>query len=90
MQRSIDRLIAERARADGRILLTFDLDFGAILALGVVDRPSAVIFRLVDERADSVNRRLDAVLSEQISALQSGALILVEDTRYRIRMLPIR
>ena len=90
MQRADDRLIAERARSERRILLTFDLDFGAILAVGVVDRPSAVIFRLADERADSVNRRLEAVLSDQAEALQSGALILVEDARYRIRMLPIR
>ena len=90
MQRAEDRLVAEKARADNRILLTFDLDFGAILALGVVDRPSAVIFRLADEKADSVNRRLEAVLSEQAEALESGALILVEDARYRIRRLPIR
>jgi len=90
MQRASDRLIAEQARSDERILLTFDLDFGAILALGVVDRPSAVIFRLADERADSVNRRLEAVISEQAGAIQSGALILVEDARYRIRSLPIR
>jgi predicted nuclease of predicted toxin-antitoxin system len=83
-------MLAEKARADNRILLTFDLDFGAILALGVVDRPSVVIFRLSDERADSVNRRLEAVLSDQAAALESGALILIEDTRYRIRSLPIR
>jgi len=90
MQRAPDRVLAEKARADNQILLTFDLDFGAILALGVVDRPSAVIFRLSDERADSVNRRLEAVLSQEAAALESGALILVEDTRYRVRSLPIR
>ncbi len=90
MQRAGDPLIVEKARADNRVLLTFDLDFGAILALGVVDRPSAVIFRLADETVDSVNRRLEVVLSEQAKALESGALILVEDARYRIRLLPIR
>jgi hypothetical protein len=55
-----------------------------------MDRPSVIIIRLTDERADSVNRRLEVVLSEQAVALQSGALILVEDARYRIRLLPIR
>jgi predicted nuclease of predicted toxin-antitoxin system len=90
MQRASDKSIADRARAQQRIVLTFDLDFGAVLALGVVDRPSVVIFRLSDERPDSVNRRLEAVLSEQAAALQSGALVLVEDARYRIRSLPIR
>jgi hypothetical protein len=54
-----------------------------------MDRLSVIIFRLTDERADSVNRRLEAVLSEQAVALHSGALILVEDARYRIRLLPI-
>jgi predicted nuclease of predicted toxin-antitoxin system len=90
MQRADDRSIAERARAERCILLTFDLDFGAVLAIGVVDRPSVVIFRLADERAESVNHRLATVLSEQSSALESGALILVEDSRYRVRSLPMR
>lgn len=49
-----------------------------------------MIFRLTDERAGSVNRRLEGVLSEQAEALASGALILVEDARYRVRRLPIR
>jgi predicted nuclease of predicted toxin-antitoxin system len=89
MQRASDQSIADRARADARIVLTFDLDFGTVLALGVVDRPSVVIFRLSDERAEAVNRRLEAVLSEQGPALQSGALVLVEDARYRVRLLPI-
>lgn len=90
MQRATDGMLVERARADERILLTFDLDFGSILALGIVARPSVVIFRLADERAASVNRRLEGVLSEQAGALASGALILVEDARYRIRRLPIK
>ena len=90
MQRAADRRLTEKARADERIVLTFDLDFGEILALGVVDRPSVVIFRLEDERAVSVNRRLEAVLSEQSKALEHAALILVEDARYRVRLLPIR
>ena len=46
--------------------------------------------RLSDERVDSVNRRLKAVLSEQAAALQSGVLVLIEDARYRVRLLPVR
>lgn len=45
----------ERARTDGSIVLSFDLDFGDILALGVMDKPSVILFRLADERAESVN-----------------------------------
>ena len=89
LQRATDRELIDKARADSRVLLTFDLDFGEILALGVVDHPSVVIFRLTNERADAVNRRLEVVLAEQAEALNSGALVLVEDARYRVRRLPI-
>ena len=43
----------------------------------------------MDERADSVNRQLEAVLSEQAESLESGALVLIEDARYRVQRLPI-
>jgi predicted nuclease of predicted toxin-antitoxin system len=90
LQRAPDAQVIQRARSDRSIVLTFDLDFGDLLALGVLDKPSTIIFRLADERADSVNRRLTTVLTERRGELDSGALILVEDTRYRVRKLPIR
>jgi len=89
LERAADVVLVERARADGSVLITFDLDFGDILALGVFDKPSAIILRLADERADSVNQRLTVVLEERVADLQLGALILVEDSRYRVRKLPI-
>jgi predicted nuclease of predicted toxin-antitoxin system len=89
LQRAPDPDLVERARANGSILVTFDLDFGDILALGVLDKPCVIIFRLADERADSVNQRLAVVLTERHVDLESGALILVEDTRYRMRKLTI-
>jgi len=89
LERAHDMQLVERARADGSVIVTFDLDFGDILALGVFDKPSAIIFRLADERADSVNQRLALVLDERRADLESGALIIVEDTRYRVRRLPI-
>jgi predicted nuclease of predicted toxin-antitoxin system len=89
MQRAPDAQVIALARTDGSVVLSFDLDFGDLLALGVTDKPSVILFRLADERAESVNRRLSTVLNEQVTALESGALILVQDTRYRVRKLPI-
>ena len=66
LQRAADIVLVERARADGSVVITFDLDFGDILALGVLDKPSVIIFRLTDERADSVNQRLAVVLEERV------------------------
>lgn len=89
LERASDSEICEFARTEDRVVLAFDLDFGAILALNLLARPSVVIFRLSDETASSVNARLDLVIRDQSAALQSGALVLVEDSRYRVRMLPI-
>ena len=89
LQRSPDLELVHRARADSSVVLTFDLDFGDILALGVLDKPSVILFRLADERAESVNRHLSTVLLERHAELVAGALILVEDTQYRVRKLPI-
>ena len=89
LQRAPDAELVQRARADHSIIITFDLDFGDILALGVLDKPSVIIFRLADERVDSVHQRLAVVLTERHVDLEAGALILVEDTRYRVRKLPI-
>jgi predicted nuclease of predicted toxin-antitoxin system len=89
LARAMDAELVERARADSSVVVTFDLDFGDILALGVLDKPSVIICRLPDERPDSVNRHLATVLGERLAELESGALILIEDTRYRVRKLPI-
>jgi len=89
LQRAADADVVARARVDSSVVLTFDLDFGDVLAVGVLDKPSVILFRLADERADSVNRRLATVLAERLAELEAGALILVEDSRYRVRKLPI-
>jgi predicted nuclease of predicted toxin-antitoxin system len=41
-----DEKILEKARQEGRIVLTFDLDFGDLMVTGTHMFPSAVIFRL--------------------------------------------
>jgi predicted nuclease of predicted toxin-antitoxin system len=89
LQRAADADVVARARTDSSVVLTFDLDFGGVLAVGVLDKPSVILFRLADERADSVNRPLATVLAERLAELEAGALILVEDSRYRVRKLPI-
>jgi predicted nuclease of predicted toxin-antitoxin system len=89
LQRARDAELIDRSRADSSVVLTFDLDFGDILALGVLDKPSVIILRLSDERTESVNHRLSVVLAERAADLEAGVLILVEDTRYRVRKLPI-
>lgn len=51
--------------------------------------PSIIILRLQNERPENVNRRLEQVLEESSDALERGAIISVEETRHRVRLLPI-
>ena len=76
MQRAPDLQTVDRARADGSVVITFDLDSGDVLALGVLDKPSVIILRLSDERATFVNGRLAWVLGERLPELEAGSLIL--------------
>ena len=89
LQRLADPEILRKAASEGRIILTFDLDFADLMALGIETAPSVVIFRLHDEAPASVNPRLLEILERRKSELEDGALIVVEDSRYRMRRLPI-
>jgi predicted nuclease of predicted toxin-antitoxin system len=90
LQRLADTDILEKAKLEARVVLTFDLDFGDLLALGLSAGPSVVLFRLSNETPSSVNPRLMQVIDECFAALDRGALLLIEDARYRVRLLPIR
>jgi predicted nuclease of predicted toxin-antitoxin system len=89
LQRLPDAPVMEMAAAEGRTVLTFDLDFADLLALRLASSPSVVIFRLHDETPASVHPRLMHVIDARRTELEHGALIMVEDSRYRLRRLPI-
>ncbi len=85
-----DPEIAAKARRESRIVLTFDLDFGDILAAARSEAPSVIIFRLRNQTPQAVNPRLFRVIGDCEGELASGAIVVVEDEGYRIRRLPIR
>jgi predicted nuclease of predicted toxin-antitoxin system len=89
MQRASDEDIFARAVAEERAILTFDLDF-ARLAFGAGSSlPSLVIYRLSDPRANNQIERLVAALFIATTALENGAVVVIDDSRIRIRDLPI-
>jgi predicted nuclease of predicted toxin-antitoxin system len=85
-----DPKIAVKAVAEGRIVLTFDLDFGDILATAGSEGPSVVIFRLRNQTPAAVNPRLFRVIADCAEELANGAIVIVEDEGFRLRRLPIR
>jgi predicted nuclease of predicted toxin-antitoxin system len=87
--RMADSAILDKALQEKRIVLTFDLDFGDLLAAASTTLPSVIIFRLKKTIPAFVTSRLLAVILDCAEELNSGALITVEDGRYRLRRLPI-
>lgn len=81
--------ILTKAREEGRVLLTHDLDFGELLAASGGKLPSVIIFRLKDMRAENVNFHLFKILEKQSSALEKGIVCSVTERKVRIRELPI-
>jgi predicted nuclease of predicted toxin-antitoxin system len=84
-----DAEILDKARDEGRTVIAFDLDFGDLFAAGGQAGPSVVILRLADQTPASVNPRLLAALSRCEAELTGGAVVIVEESRYRVRRLPI-
>lgn len=89
LHRLPDADVFAKAIAEKRIILTFDLDFGEILAHAGAAVVSVILFRLNNTRTPFVQQRLATVLTADASALQKGAIIVVEDGRHRVRDLPI-
>jgi predicted nuclease of predicted toxin-antitoxin system len=84
-----DLAIFQKAATEHRILLTFDLDFGEIAALSGIEPVTVILFRLANTRTENVRSRLEAVLREVRDSLAEAAVITVEETRHRVRRLPI-
>ncbi len=89
LQRLSNGEIVTKAVSENRVVLTFDLDFGEIVALSRAINTSIITFRLYNTRTSHVIDRLSAVLTESESELEQGVLITVEESRHRIRQLPI-
>ena len=89
LQRLDDDDIVNKARAEGRVILTHDLDFGRIMALSQSHLPSVITFRLNNMRPAQVNHYLAQVLSRFAEQLQAGALVSVNERAIRVRLLPI-
>jgi predicted nuclease of predicted toxin-antitoxin system len=82
--------ILAKARNEGYVLLTHDLDFGELLAASGADLPTVITFRLSDMTPNNVNRYLSDIVTHHSTLLVEGVIISVTESRIRARHLPIR
>jgi predicted nuclease of predicted toxin-antitoxin system len=87
--RAADPELLSWAKRESFVLVTHDLDFGAILAATGFASPSVVQIRRRDISPESLIKALTNALSAYHAELENGALVVVDEIKSRVRILPI-
>jgi predicted nuclease of predicted toxin-antitoxin system len=84
-----DQEIMAYATQQNCIVLTHDQDFNTLLALSRLGKPSVVLLRLSSLRVDTTGQRVLRAIHAVLDDLNSGAIVVIEDSRVRVRSLPL-
>jgi predicted nuclease of predicted toxin-antitoxin system len=87
--RASDTIILERARHDGRIVITLDADFHALLAITHATAPSVIRIRQEGLRGTALAELLLRIWPQIGRQTLQGAMVTITETSIRIRQLPI-
>ena len=88
--RAPDHEILKWARDNGYIILSHDLDFSAILATTKGKGPSVVQVRAHDIIPAGTGDIVQETLNRYEAELREGALVVIDEARQRIRLLPLK
>jgi predicted nuclease of predicted toxin-antitoxin system len=80
-----DTTILTWARDHDRIVVTSDLDFADLAAAGVGAPAKVLLLRLRSSRVEAVLPRVLVALASTGDALARGAVVVVEESRLRLR-----
>ena len=87
--RAADRTVMAWAREHNHIVFTHDLDFGTILALTRAEGPSVVQVRTHNVLPSHLEDMVVAAIRDNESELNKGAIVTIDESRRKARMLPI-
>jgi len=88
--RASDMTIMDYARGHGYVVLTHDLDFGAILAATGAKTPSVVQIRTQNVDPAFLCKAVVSLLHRCHRQIEGGALVCLDQSTERVRILPIR
>lgn len=87
--RAGDTVVMDWARSNKYFVFTHDLDFGTMLALTGAENPSVIQVQTQDITPTHLKTKVLKVLQTHESVLESGALIVIDEGRERVRILPL-
>jgi predicted nuclease of predicted toxin-antitoxin system len=91
LEAATDDEILAHARGDDQVIVSADTDFGALLARHNAAGPSVILIRRQQGRsAQAIAALITANLPAIADDLRTGAIVVLEEDRIRIRNLPIQ
>jgi len=87
--KSKDIEILTYAREHNKVVITQDLDFSSLLALGGYEKPSVINLRFENAKPDFITGRIIDIVNEFESELAEGIVVSVDEVSARYRNLPI-
>ena len=86
LQAAADQVVLAAAKAEQRVVISADTDFGTLLSRSGAKLPSVLLIRrLVGHRAATILANVPAVADD----LEAGAIVVLTDEWVRIRRLPM-
>ena len=82
-----DILIVDFADKNGFVIITFDLDFSRIVALGGLTLPSVVTFRMDVMTSNKFLDIMTRLIQKIEKDLDEGSMVTVTDRQVRVRKL---
>lgn len=83
-----DQILMAWASAQGYVVFTHDLDFGIILALTHASGPSVIQVRTQRVLPEQIGTLVLAALRQYEPELAAGAILVIEESKSRVRVLP--
>ena len=87
--KSKDIYILTYARDHNKVVITQDLDFSSLLALGGYEKPSVINLRFENAKPDFITNRIIEIVKELERELDKGIVVSVDEISARYRNLPI-
>lgn len=84
-----DRTLMQWAQVNQYVVFAHDLDFGTILALTHASGPSVIQVRGQNVLPDHMGSLVIAAIRQHEAELEQGALVVVDEHRQRVRVLPL-